>query len=159
MTPQIGEGYAGDGANAVKVSTVLGDRDGPVGAAWTNALASPSSGHSPFIVVAKPSLPVVPFTLFVPAVEIGDHRHAALTRGAAQAGVAAGVLAAGIADDDGVLCLIASVWVDVDASDEQHVFDNARDATTAAIQLGAAGGPWSGNLKAVETPENPHFRA
>jgi 5,6,7,8-tetrahydromethanopterin hydro-lyase len=63
MTPQIGEGSAGEGANQIRVSTVLGDRDGPVGTAWTTSLATPSMGHSPFIVVARPKLPVVPRTL------------------------------------------------------------------------------------------------
>ena len=128
MTPQIGEGSFGDGIDAVRVSTVLGDRDGPVGTAWTLALATPSAGHSPFIVVAKPNLPVVPFTLLVPAVAITGSRHAELTRGAAKAGVAAAVL------------------------------DNTREATKAALQLGAAAGPWHGNLAAIETPENPDFR-
>ena len=119
MTPQIGEGSFGDGVDAVRVSTVLGDRDGPVGTAWTLALATPSAGHSPFIVVAKPNLPVVPFTLLVPAVAITGSRHAELTRGAAQAGVAAAVLELRMDDPDGLVCLIASVWVGALADDEE----------------------------------------
>jgi len=38
MTPQIGEGSAGEGANEIRVSTVLGDRNGPVGTAWTTVV-------------------------------------------------------------------------------------------------------------------------
>jgi 5,6,7,8-tetrahydromethanopterin hydro-lyase len=158
MTPQIGEGSAGDGVDAVRVSTVLGDRDGPVGTAWTLALATPSAGHSPFIVVAKPSLPVVPFTLLVPSVAISGTRHGELTRGAAQAGVAAAVLDLRMDDPDGLVCLIASVWLSALADDEEAVFANTREATKAALQLGAAAGPWHGNLAAIETPENPDFR-
>jgi 5,6,7,8-tetrahydromethanopterin hydro-lyase len=159
VTPQIGSGSAGSGAEAVRVSTVLGDRDGPVGTAWTSAIASPSMGHSPFVVEAKPNLPVVPFTLLVPAVAVSDQRHAELTMGAAHAGVAAAVLDLRMDDPDGELCLIASVWIDPQADDEEAVFDNSRDATIGALKLGAAGGPWHPNLAAVEVPENEHFRS
>ena len=58
----------------------------------------------------------------------------------------------------GLVCLIASVWVGTLADDEEVVFENTREATKAALQLGAAAGPWHGNLAAVETPENPDFR-
>ncbi len=158
MTPQIGQGSAGEGIDAVRVSTVLGDRDGPVGAAWTTALATPSMGHSPFVVVARPNLPVVPLTLLVPAVGVVAQRHHELTIGAGQAGIAAAVLDLKMDDPDGVHCLIASVWIDPNASDEEAVFANTRDATIAALKVGAAGGPWHGHLTEVDTPENPNFR-
>jgi 5,6,7,8-tetrahydromethanopterin hydro-lyase len=157
MTPQIGHGSAGDGPNAVRVSTVLGDRDGPVGAAWTTALATPSMGHSPFVVVARPGLPVVPLTLLVPAVGVVAQRHAELTMGAAQAGVAAAVLDLRMDDPDGVHCLLASVWVDALADDDGAVFRNTHDAAVASLKLGAAGGPWHGHLVEVAVPENENF--
>lgn len=158
MTPQIGTGSAGTGADLVRVTTVLGDREGPVGASWTTAIATPSVGHSPFVVVARPNLPVVPLTLFVPAVAIGGGRHATLTHGAAQAGVAQAVLDLRMDDPDGELCLVASVWVDPDAAAEEAVFLHARDATKAALKMGAGGGPWHGHLLEVEATENDDFR-
>lgn len=158
MTPQIGEGSAGSGAESVRVSTVLGDREGPVGTAWTTSIATPSVGHSPFVVVAKPNLPVVPFTLLVPAVDVVDQRHAELTLGAAQAGVAAAVLDLKMDDPEGEFCLIASVWVGPQADDEEAVFANTRESTIAALKLGAAAGPWHGNLASIDVPENPNFR-
>jgi 5,6,7,8-tetrahydromethanopterin hydro-lyase len=158
VTPQIGQATAGEGDDAVSVSTVLGDRDGPVGAAWTTALATPSMGHSPIVVVAKPNLPVVPLTLLVPAVGVVAQRHADLTLGAAQAGIAAAVLDLKMDDPQGDHCLIASVWVGPDACDEEAVFANTRDAAIAALKMGAADGPWHGHLLEVETPENPKFR-
>ena len=117
---QVGEGFAGDGPNAAHVNTVLGAKDGPVGTAWATALATPRLGHAPFVVVVRPNVPVKPFTLFVNKSAIDgekNERHARLTWGAAQAGVAAGVIAAvrkGIvseADADELL-LIAAVWVE-----------------------------------------------
>ncbi len=158
VSMQIGDGSAGTGADAVRVTTVLGEREGPVGTAWASALATPSIGHSPFVVTAKPNLPVVPVTLLVPAVGISDQRHADLTLGAAQAGVAAAVLDLQMDDPAGDHCLIVSVSVDAKAEAEEVIFAHTRDATMAALKQGAAGGPWHPNLVAVETPENPHFR-
>lgn len=109
-------------------------------------------------MVAKPNLPVVPLTLFVPAAGVVDQRHAELTMGAGQAGVAAAVLDLKMDDVEGELCLIASVWVGPHADDEEAVFENTRDATVSPFKLGAAGGPWYGNLTSIDVPENPNFR-
>ena len=53
---RIGESFIGEGANAAHVNTVLGDRDGPVGAAWATALATPRPGHTAFVAVLVPGL-------------------------------------------------------------------------------------------------------
>jgi 5,6,7,8-tetrahydromethanopterin hydro-lyase len=158
VNPQFGEAHAGDGVNAAHVQTALGRRDGPVGTAWATAMATPSAGHAPLVVVARPNLPVVPLTLLVNTATIASPSHAAMTRGAAQAGVAAGVLDLHRTDPDGELCIIAAVWVDPTADDEESVFEHNRAAVAAAINLGAAGGPWSGHLEGVTAPENAHFR-
>lgn len=157
MIPQIGTGSAGDGPHMVRVTTVLGDRDGPVGTSWVTALATPSVGHSPFVVLARPNLPVVPLALFVPSAAIGSRRHAELTHGAAHAGVAAAVLDLRMDDPDGKVCLIASVWVEPDATSPEEVYGHAHDATVSALKMGAGGGPWHGHLVEVETPENDYF--
>ena len=73
-------------------------------------------------------------TLFVNKAPIEPGRHADLTWGAAQAGVAAGVaeaVADGIVDRDraGELLVIAAVWVNPAAEDEDAVFANNREAT------------------------------
>jgi 5,6,7,8-tetrahydromethanopterin hydro-lyase len=156
--PQYGEGFAGEGVDVAHVNTVLGRRDGPVGTAWATALASPSTGHVPFVVVARPNLPVVPFTLFVNKSAIASDRHGTLTWGAAQAGVAAGVLDAAIDDPAGELCVITAVWVAPDAADEETVYVNNRAATLAALAMGAAGGPDRTALSALDAPTNPYFR-
>ena len=87
---QIGESFIGDGVDAAHVNTVLGERGGPVGTAWATALATPRAGHVPFVAVVQPGLAVQPMTLFVNKAPIEPGRHADLTWGAAQAGVAAG---------------------------------------------------------------------
>src|SRR5438132_13142150 len=142
----IGESYVGEGAEAAHINTVLGDRDGPVGTAWTTALATPRPGHAAFVAVLRPNLPVQPLTLFVNKATIAGVRHGELTWGAAQAGVAAGVadaVAAGVVPEAeaGELLLIAAVWVSPDASDADAVFANNRRATTEALANGVARRP------------------
>ncbi len=87
----IGESFVGEGAEAAHINTVLGDRAGPVGTAWATALATPSAGHTPFVAVLEPGIPVKPLTLFVNKAAITGDVHGTLTWGAAQAGVAGGV--------------------------------------------------------------------
>jgi 5,6,7,8-tetrahydromethanopterin hydro-lyase len=160
----IGEGFAGSGADAAHINTVLGPRDGPVGAAWATALATPRSGHSSFVVVARPNMPVKPPTLFVNKAEIRGDEHGFLHWGAAQAAVARGVLesvAEGTIPQGSVedLALIAAVWVDWAASDEEEVYSNNVEATRTALASAAEGRPRLEELLAIRTePQNPFFR-
>jgi 5,6,7,8-tetrahydromethanopterin hydro-lyase len=143
---EIGESFVGSGPNAAHVNTVLGSRDGSVGTAWATALATPSAGHAPFVVVLQPGLPVKPFTLFVNQARSEGPGHSRLTWGAAQAGVAAGVadaVAAGViaAEEAESSVLITAVWVDPAADDADAVFANNREATRSALVIGKAGLP------------------
>ena len=152
----IGEGFVGTGADAAHVNTVLGERSGPVGTAFATALATPSAGHTPFLVVAQPGLAVQPPTLFVNKAAITGDRHGELTWGAAQAGVAGGVLDAltdGVIDADEVigLVLIAAVWVNPEASDARAVCDNNRQATLDALRAGVVGFPDVESVLAVRS--------
>ena len=160
---EIGESFVGEGAEAAHINTVLGDRDGPVGAAWATALAMPRPGHSAFVTVLRPNLPVKPLTLFVNKAAIADSQHGDLTWGAAQAGVAGGVadaVADGIisAEDAEDLLLIAAVWVNPAARDAALVYQNNRTATRKALENGAAGAPPVADvLAARHAPANPFF--
>jgi 5,6,7,8-tetrahydromethanopterin hydro-lyase len=162
---EIGEAFVGDGAEAAHVNTVIGKREGSVGAAWAHALATPSRGHAPFVAVLQPGLPVKPYTLFVNKVAVDGDDHARVTFGAAQAGVASGVadaVAEGTVERDEVdgLVIIASVWVSPEARDEQAVYRNNRDATRAALAAGAQHVPKVDEvLDARDVPENPYFKA
>ena len=159
----IGESSIGAGDEAAHINTVLGDRLGPVGAAWATALATPRTGHTPFVAILRPGLPVRPLTLFVSKAPVADDRHAALTWGAAQAGVAGGVadaVAQGVlGEDEARECvLIAAVWVSPAARNEHLVYTNNRAAVTQALRAGAAGSPELAEvLAAREDPHNPYF--
>jgi 5,6,7,8-tetrahydromethanopterin hydro-lyase len=146
------------------VNTVLGRKGGPVETAWATALATPRLGHIPFVTVLRPNMPVKPATLFVNKADIRGDRHAELTWGAAQAGVARGVLDAvaegtvpvGEVDD---LLLIAAVWVDWAADDEEAVYLANVEATRGALAAGAEGRPAIEDLLGLRgEPANPFFR-
>jgi 5,6,7,8-tetrahydromethanopterin hydro-lyase len=132
--------------------------------AWATALATPRQGHIPFVVVARPNYPVRPPTLFVNKADVRGDRHAALTWGAAQAGVARGVLDAVAegtipAADVDELLLIAAVWVDWAADDEEAVYAANAEATLLALARSVEGRPAVQELLALHAePENPFFR-
>jgi 5,6,7,8-tetrahydromethanopterin hydro-lyase len=152
----IGEGYEGTGTAAAHVNVVLGERTGPVADAWVNSLATPSAGHTPFMVVARPGLPVKPFTLFVNKATFANSSHAAVTWGAAQAGVAAGVIDAvrdgsiplSVVDAALLLC---AVWVDPGATEAHSdaVFSNNRAAVASALHNAAHELPSTADVLAV----------
>ena len=146
------------------MNTVLGRKGGPVETAWATALATPRQGHIPFVAVLRPNMPVKPATLFVNKADIRGDRHAELTWGAAQAGVAQGVLEA-VADgtipagevDD--LILIAAVWVDWAADDEEAIHSGNVEATRGALAAGAEVRPAIEELLGLRSePANPFFR-
>jgi 5,6,7,8-tetrahydromethanopterin hydro-lyase len=161
---QIGESFVGENKEAAHVNTVLGERSGPVGTAWASALASPSRGHAPFVAVIRPGLPVQPPTLFVNKAAIRTERHAEMTWGAAQAGVAAGVadaLADKVIATDwlGELVLIVAAWVDPNAADAKAVFENNRKATRQSLRNGKrSAGDVDELLAARADPWNPFYR-
>ncbi len=153
----------GEGAEAAHINTVLGAVGGPVETAWVTALATPRVGHVPFVATVQPGIAVRPFTLFVNKSTVEAERHAALTWGAAQAGVAAGVMEAvaeGTLSEGDVdrQLLIAAVWVNPDAADESLVFENNKVAVLEALRSGRAGRPVVAEaLGARHAPFNAYY--
>lgn len=160
---QIGESFIGDGVNAAHVNTVLGHREGPAGTAWATALATPSAGHIPFVTVLRPSLPVKPLTLFVTKAAPANDTHGNLIWGAAQAGIAAGVadaLTAGAITPEQAdsHVIIAAVWVNPAADDEEKVYRNNRESARRALENGARQLPSTADvIEARNSPYNPFF--
>jgi len=160
----IGESFIGTGAEAAHINTVLGHRAGPVGTAWATALATPTAGHTPFVAVLRPGIPVKPLTLFVNKAAIAGAEHGTLTWGAAQAGVAGGVadaVADGIISASEVddLVLIAAVWVDPAAREAELVYANNRAATRAALHAAERSLPDLADVLAARAaPSNPYYQ-
>lgn len=160
---RFGESFVGEGPEAAHVNTVLGALGGPVETAWVTALATPRQGHAAFVATVVPGIAVRPYTLFVNKATIAGERHGTLTWGAAQAGVAGGVLDAvadGViaASDVETSLLIAAVWVNPDAGDETAVYRNNRVATLEALRAGRDGRPSVADALAVRhQPHNAYF--
>ena len=161
---QIGEAFVGQGPEAAHLNTVLGQRGGPVETAWVTALATPRQGHAAFVAVVRPGVAAKPPTLFVNKAALESEAHAQLTWGAAQAGVASGVMRAvrdGVIErtfvDD--LVVIAAVWVAPSAADAELVFLNNLEATRLSLEAGASRSPPIDEaLDAALSPFNPFFR-
>jgi formaldehyde-activating enzyme len=137
---RIGEGWSGVKPNGSHVNVVLAARGSPTFAAAVSMLAHPSPGHTPVLVCVGPEEaayePVWPPTLMMNKATARDDRHETLTWGAAQLGIAQGVLDA-VADrllepTDELLVLVA-VWVDPNAGDETAVRLANREAVRKAI--------------------------
>jgi 5,6,7,8-tetrahydromethanopterin hydro-lyase len=136
---RIGEAWSGEVPNGSHINLVLARRASPTAAAAAAVLASPRPGHIPILACLKGAgTPVRPATIVVNKVTIEGEGLARITWGAAQLGIAQGVLDAVAegrldAEEAADVLLLVAVWVDPDANDETAVRAANREATRAAI--------------------------
>lgn len=144
---RIGEGYGGEaGANGSHVNVVLARRGSPTAAVLVGTFTSPAPGHTPILVVvgeSQPSYePVWPPTIMINKSTALEERLQTITWGAAQLGIAQGVLDAvadGLLEPSGDIIVLVCVWVDPRASDETAVRKANRQATRKAIGVAVEG--------------------
>ncbi len=135
---RIGEAWSGEAPNGSHVNLVLARRGTPTAAAAAAALASPRPGHVPLLAALEGGRMIRPATIVLNKATIEGDRAARMTWGAAQLGIAQGVLDA-VADatlpaaEANELVLLVAVWVDPAADDETAVRSANREATRAAI--------------------------
>ncbi len=136
---RIGEAWAGEVPDGSHINVVVARRGSPTAAAAAGVLASPRPGHAPFLVCPTGGGEIVrPATIVVNKSTIDGDRLGRITWGAAQLGIAQGVLDA-LADgtldpaDAGELVLLVALWVDPDAGDEAAVRAANREAMRAAL--------------------------
>jgi 5,6,7,8-tetrahydromethanopterin hydro-lyase len=136
---RIGEAWSGEVPNGSHINLVLARRGSPTAAAATAVLASPRPGHLPILACLKGAgTPVRPATIMVNKVTLEGDRLERMTWGAAQLGIAQGVLdavAEGLLDagEAADVIVLVAVWVDPDAHDETAVRASNRQATRNAI--------------------------
>jgi formaldehyde-activating enzyme len=144
---RIGEGWGGDpGPNGSHVNVVLARRGTPTAASLLGTFTTPAPGHTPILVVVgedQPSYePVWPPTIMINKATALDGRHQSITWGAAQLGIAQGVLDAvadGVLEPSGDVLVLVCVWVDPAASDETAVRKANRQAVRKAIGVAVNG--------------------
>ena len=162
---QIGESFVGAGKNAAHINTVLGERQGPVGAAWASSLASPSAGFARFVAIGRPGVAITPPTLFVNKAAItarctgispGDRPRPAWP----PASPARSRTGRSTRARCGELVLIAAVWVNPEADDAEAIYANNTEAMFQALRNGKAGFPTVEEfLLAGNDPWNPFYRS
>lgn len=146
MAMYVGEALAGEGNEVAHIDLVIGDKDGPVGAAFANALARQSEGHTNLLAVLAPNLAVKPATVMVTKVTIKGMRQAVQMFGPAQAAVAKAVadcVAEGTIRRDHAeqLVIVCGVFIHPDAADDRKIYQYNYEATCQAIRNAMAGRP------------------
>ena len=157
----IGEALVSEGLEVAHIDLVIGEKGSSVEQAFVTALASPARGHTPLLAVLTPNIPAKPPTLMVNKVTIRNAGQALLIFGPAQAAVAKAVMDSVAEDiipeskaDD--LFIIASVFIEWDASDKKKIYDWNYEATKIAIRRAITGEPKMKEvLAAKDTAKHP----
>jgi bifunctional enzyme Fae/Hps len=135
----IGESLVGEGNEVAHIDLMIGDKNGPIGQAFANGMASLSAGHTPLLAVIRPNLPPKPYTLIVPKVTVKNMEDTGKIFGPAQAAVAKaiadsaeeGVLPVDKLDDWVIIC---SVFIHPKATDYRKIYQYNYGATKMALQ-------------------------
>src|ERR1700675_4139575 len=83
----VDETLVGEGNEIAHIDLLIGSKEGPVGNAFANALATQSEGHSNLLAVLTPNLAVKPSTVLVTKVTIKGMKQAVQMFGPAQSAV------------------------------------------------------------------------
>ena len=153
MSMYIGEALAGDGNEVAHIDLLIGDKAGPVGVAFANALARQSQGHSNLLAVLTPNLAVKPATVLVTKVTIKGATQAVQMFGPAQAAVANAVadcVEQGIIPKDQTenLVIVCGVFIHWEAKDNKKIYDYNYEATKLSIARAMKGEPSASEMLA-----------
>lgn len=138
MSFYVGEALSGDGNEIAHIDLLIGDKSGPVGVAFANALANQSQGHSNLLAVLTPNVAVKPATVMITKVTIKGAKQAVQMFGPAQYAVAKAVadsVAEGVIPKDQCekLCIVCGVFIHWEAADDKKIFQYNYDATKLSI--------------------------
>src|SRR5690606_33438411 len=128
MSMFVGEALVGEGNEIAHIDLLIGDKSGPVGVAFANALARQSEGHSNLLAVLTPNLAVKPSTVMITKVTIKGAKQAVQMFGPAQAAVAKAVadsVEAGVIPkaDTEKLCIVCGVFIHWEAADDKKIYE------------------------------------
>jgi bifunctional enzyme Fae/Hps len=142
----VGEALIGDGDEIAHIDLMIGDKSGPVGMAFTNALSQMSAGHTPLFAVIRPNLPVKPSTVVVPKVTIRNMKEAEKVFGPAQSAIAKAVadsVEEGVIPEDKAeeLVMIVSLYMHPHADDYNKIYRYNYGATKLALKRAMDGFP------------------
>lgn len=138
MSMFVGEALVGEGNEVSHIDLLIGDKCGPVGTAFANALADQKAGHSNLLAVLTPNLAVKPATVMITKVTIKGARQAVQMFGPAQKAVADAVadsVEAGVIPQDQCenLVIVCGVFIHWDAADDKKIYKYNYEATKLSI--------------------------
>ncbi len=139
MGMRIGEALIGEGNEVAHIDLIIGEKDGPAGVAFANALAQQSAGHSNLLAVLEPNLAVKPSTVMITKVTIKGAKQAVQMFGPAQYAVAKAVadcVEAGTIPKDQAdnLVIVCGVFIHWDAADDKKIYEYNYEATKLSIE-------------------------
>jgi 5,6,7,8-tetrahydromethanopterin hydro-lyase len=160
MSMYIGEALVGEGNEIAHIDLMIGDKSGPVGHAFANALARQSQGHSNLLAVLTPNVAVKPATVLVTKVTIKGARQAVQMFGPAQAAVAKAVadsVAAGVIpkSESENLVIVCGVFIHWDAKDDTKIYQYNYEATKLSIERAMKGEPKVEEITARKAEKHP----
>lgn len=163
MSMFIGEALVGEGNEIAHIDLLIGNKEGPVGSAFANALARQSEGHTNLLAVLAPNLAVKPATVLVTKVTIKGMKQAVQMFGPAQAAVAkavadqvaAGVIPKNQAED---LVIVCGVFIHPAANDDKKIYEYNYEATKQAIAAAMTGKPTADEMVAGKDKAVHPFR-
>ncbi len=163
MSLYVGEALVGDGNEVSHIDLLIGDKSGPVGTAFANALADQKVGHSNLLAVLAPNLAVKPATVMITKVTIKGARQAVQMFGPAQKAVADAVadsVEAGVIPKDQAenLVIVCGVFIHWDAADDKKIYKYNYEATKLSIARAMKSEPSIAQVLAEKgTAKHPFF--
>jgi 5,6,7,8-tetrahydromethanopterin hydro-lyase len=138
MSLHVGEALVGEGNEVAHIDLLIGSKDGPVGAAFAQALADQKMGHSNLLAVLEPNLLCKPATVMITKVTIKGAKQAVQMFGPAQYAVAKAVadsVEAGVIPKDKAeeLVIVCGVFIHWEAKDDKKIFEYNYEATKLSI--------------------------
>ena len=134
----VGEALIGEGAELAHIDLLLGNKEGPVGNAFANAVSQLSMGHTPLLAVVRPNLLTKPATVIIPKVTLKDMEQVNEMFGPVQAAVAKAIAdsleeGAFKSLDTEDIVIIASAFVHPEAKDYNRIYRYNYGATKLAL--------------------------
>ena len=163
MSMYIGEALVGEGNEVAHIDLLIGDKNGPVGAAFAQALADQKAGHSNLLAVLAPNLLCKPATVLITKVTIKGATQAVQMFGPAQDAVARAVTDC---VKDGTipktetenLVIVCGVFIHWDAKDDAKIYKFNYEAAKLSIQRAMKGEPKIDEILAKkDTVKHPIF--
>ncbi len=161
MSMYVGESLVGDGNEVAHIDLMIGDKNGPVGHAFANALANQKMGHSN-LLAGTPNLAVKPSTVMVTKVTIKGARQAVQMFGPAQKAVANAVadcVKSGVIPKDQAnqLVIVCGVFIHWEATDDDKIYQYNYEATKQAIERAMKNEPSIEDVLAQRDAAHPFY--